>query len=300
MAVPGSLPVLNTSCVSLAILASLSLSCSIHDVSRFERKHYFYPDLPHGYQVTQNAKPLASKGELVYGEDKKITKVKQVRHRRRHGLQNILLIVGLSAPPIHRDQVQLETDTGKSKKNPNTGSVDVDYNRAGSALIEVVFDPDIESPRDAADALRALRDLMKEKGVCDGRFESGSMRCDLNVSLWTGEGEWGERVEVKNMNSIRAVEDAANYEVERQRGVIEGGGAVARETRMFDKKAGVSIPMRKKEGGTDYRFMFDPDVPPLVVSKVEGLDLDELRARAMVREDPKAKSKRLEEVRVGC
>ncbi|GMH57955.1 hypothetical protein TL16_g02507 [Triparma laevis f. inornata] len=279
LSIPGSLPILNLACIKKAIIAASILSCKINDESRFERKHYFYPDLPSGYQITQNRWPIAGRGALHFGPQK-ISEI---------------------------NRIQLETDTGKSKAETEEeeeeealgSAVNIDYNRAGAPLIEIVFEPDLTSAEDAGEAVYTLQRLLKHVGVCDGKFEMGSLRCDLNVSIFEGDDdapippleELGNRVEVKNLNSIRAIVAAAKYEFDRQVKVVEGGGVVSQETRTFDKKKLVSIPMRKKETSTDYRFLIDPDIPPLVLSQTKDLDVEALLAG--VPELPEQAKKRL-------
>lgn len=270
LALPGSLPVLNLACVEKALVAASVLKCSINDTSQFERKHYFYPDNPSGYQITQNRWPIASEGVLAFGENKE-TRV---------------------------NRIQLETDTGKSKKaeihgfyaddveEDAVGTVDLDFNRAGSPLIEVVFEPDIVSPADASLAVLYLRNLLRHVSVCDGKFELGSIRCDLNVSVWHGEKDepipdierLGNRVEVKNLNSLKSIVGAATYEFNRQKKLLASSPdtLIDQETRTYDKKKGVTIPMRRKESSVDYRFLPDPDLPPLILSKIPDFDVEEI------------------------
>jgi len=254
LSLPGTLPVLSPDAVRLALTASLALSSTINNVSIFERKHYFYPDSPHNYQVTQNRWPVASGGRLDFeGGSTEVTRV------------------------------QIETDTGKmtgalDAQGSAQGVSNIDYNRAGCGLIEIVFEPDIDTCEGAGRAVKQLQMLLKHTGVCDGRFEEGSMRVDLNVSVYE-EGKFmlNNRVEVKNINSLKAIVSAAEFEYERQKKIVEAGGTVAQETRMFDKVTGVTKVMRRKEDMLDYRFMPEPDLPPLVLDRFDGIDLEDIR-----------------------
>ncbi len=277
LALPGSLPKLNFEAVELALVAAKSLDCNINNMSVFERKHYFYPDLPAGYQITQNRWPIASGGVLGFAEG--------------------------ASTAVNR--IQLETDTGKSTANTEVddeveelGTVSLDYNRAGAPLIEIVFEPDIKSPVHAGQAVASLQRLLRHVNVCDGKFEMGQMRADLNVSIFRSEddeippmSELNNRVEVKNLNSIKAIIAAAEYEFDRQVGIVEDGGVVEQETRMFDKKVGVTVPMRRKVGAVDYRFMVDPDLPPLILS--ECIDVERIISK--MPELPDATKERLEQ-----
>ena len=286
LALPGSLPVLNFDCVEKALVAATVLKCRINDTSRFERKHYFYPDNPSGYQITQNRWPIASEGVLEFGD----------------GQKSLI------------NRIQLETDTGKSKRagvhgfyddveEDAVGTVDLDFNRAGSPLIEIVFEPDITSPSDASLAVLSLRNLLRHVSVCDGKFELGSIRCDLNVSVWHGTkdedipeiGRLGNRVEVKNLNSLKSIVSAATYEFSRQSALLSSSPSVpiTQETRTFCKKTSRTVPMRKKESTTDYRFLPDPDLPPLVLSSIPSLCIPTLQSN--IPELPSAALSRLVE-----
>ncbi|POM73363.1 Aspartyl/glutamyl-tRNA(Asn/Gln) amidotransferase, B subunit [Phytophthora palmivora] len=265
-ALPGTLPVINRECVHQAIRLGLAVDATVHPRSLFERKHYFYCDLPLGYQLTQQRAPVASGGALHFE-------------------------LPTSADVIPRSvritRIQIEQDSGKSNHDLEEDSTVVDLNRAGTALLEIVMEPDLRSPLEAGQVMRQLQHLLRHLDVCDGNMEEGSMRCDLNVSVRpTNLGEeadaetlhcalmsssaapFGERVEVKNMNSIRNMMRAAEYEARRQIALIEEeGGEVHRETRSFDAVTGETKRMRSKEGAKDYRFFPEPDLPPLVFSQ---------------------------------
>lgn len=265
--VPGFLPRLSQEAVQAAVLTAAATKCQIPHVSRFERKHYFYADLPLGYQVTQQRWPLAKDGILVCqmmqrGSKKKIKKNKT-------GTDDTF------AARIER--IQLEQDTGKTimmpRKDGTTDSL-VDFNRAGCALIEIVFHPDLRSSTQAATVVETLRNLLRHIGTCDGKMEEGSLRCDLNVSvaplLEDDSGmdiveRTGNRVEVKNLNSIRQVQQAAEYEAIRQVEALTDGMPTSQETRTFEVKSGRTVVIRTKEGAKDYRFMPEPDLPPVVL-----------------------------------
>ncbi|HQY61863.1 MAG: Asp-tRNA(Asn)/Glu-tRNA(Gln) amidotransferase subunit GatB [Myxococcales bacterium] len=261
LGLPGALPMLNRRAVELAITASLLLGADVAAESRFARKNYFYPDLPKGYQISQFEQPLASGGGL---------EIATARGRKRARIE----------------RVHMEEDAGK---NVHDGARSlVDLNRAGTPLIEIVGRPDLSSGREAADYLRALRELLVFAGVNDGNMEEGSFRCDANVSVRPrGAAELGTRVEIKNMNSFRFVERAIEYEAARQAAVLASGGRVVHETRGWDEKTETTFSMRSKETAQDYRYFSEPDLLPLVVD--DGL-LSSLRAS--LPETPAAKRAR--------
>ena len=241
-AFPGMLPVLNAECVDQAIRTGAALNCKIQERSIFERKHYFYCDLPQGYQITQQRAPIAIDGGFKIDED----------------------------TFIRINRIQLEQDSGKSVHDLKPLSTLVDLNLAGAGLMEIVLEPDLRSPLEADLVVRHLQHLLRHIGVCDGQMEEGSMRCDLNVSVrpvTDPEAPFGDRVEVKNMNSIRGIREAADYEAKRQVKEIESGNEIFRETRTFDAISGSTRRMRKKEGAKDYRFFPEPDLLPLVLSR---------------------------------
>ena len=243
LGLPGALPVLNREAVVLAVRGALGLGCEIQLRSAFARKHYFYPDLPKGYQITQTDQPLARGGEVRLPGD------------AARGLQD---------RTVRIERVHIEEDAGKSVHRAGEGLVDL--NRAGVPLIEVVTAPDLGSGQDAARCLEEIRAVLMVVGACDGNMEEGSLRCDVNVSLRRAGGEPGARVEVKNVNSFRFVKRAVDFEVERQRREIEAGRAVVRETRGWDEREGRTVAQRSKEDSDDYRYFADPDLPPLVLT----------------------------------
>ncbi len=238
---PGALPALNEEAVRLAIMACLALGVEVSEMSRFSRKNYFYPDLPKGYQISQFDEPLGRGGSLdiALGEGG----VKRVRIERIH----------------------MEEDAGKSVHEG--GASLVDLNRAGTPLVEIVGRPDLSNGREAADYLRALREVLVFAGVNDGNLEEGSFRCDANVSVRPrGQAELGTRVELKNINSFRFVEKAIGVEASRQIALVSSGGRVLAETRGWDEKTETTFAMRSKETAQDYRYFPEPDLLPLVVS----------------------------------
>lgn len=242
---PGTLPVLNKTAVEMAIKAGLGLHCAIQEKSIFARKNYFYPDLPKGYQISQYEKPLCLSGHLdiqTNGEMKRI--------------------------PIQR--IHLEEDAGKLLHD--TGHPDashVDLNRCSTPLIEIVSGPDITSPDEAAEYLKKLRNILVYLDVCDGNMQEGSLRCDANVSLKPkGSKEFGTRAEIKNLNSFKFLESAIRHEIGRQTEILNGGGRVLQETRLWSQEKQKTEPLRSKEEAHDYRYFPDPDLLPLQVDRV--------------------------------
>ena len=244
LGVPGSLPVLNRTAVDYGIRAALALGCRINERSIFARKNYFYPDLPKGYQISQYEQPLASQGALEY----------QTPVGLRH--------VGIT-------RVHLEEDAGKSLHEGFADSerrTYVDYNRSGTPLIEIVTEPDLRSAGDASEFFSRLRAILVWLEVSDGNMEEGSLRCDANVSVRpSGTSPLGTKAEVKNLNSFRFLQKALAYEIDRQIQVLDEGGRVVQETRLWDSASGVTMSMRGKEEAHDYRYFPEPDLPPLVV-----------------------------------
>jgi aspartyl-tRNA(Asn)/glutamyl-tRNA(Gln) amidotransferase subunit B len=239
LGLPGALPVLNGEAVRLAVRTALALSCRLVPRSTFARKNYFYPDLPKGYQISQYDQPFSQGGHLDID------------------IEGVAKTIGIT-------RVHMEEDAGKSQ-HQGASSV-VDLNRSGVPLVEIVGEPDLRSPAEAAEYLRTLRDVLMFIGVNDGNLEEGSFRCDANVSIRpVGESKLGTRVELKNINSFRFVERAIAHEVERQAGVLDSGGRIVQETRGFNADQGVSFSMRSKEEAQDYRYFPDPDLPPLVL-----------------------------------
>lgn len=272
LALPGTLPRLNERCVAQALRTATAFHCDIHKVSRFERKHYFYCDLPQGYQITQQRAPVASGGYI------ELSNAQRVRITR----------------------IQLEQDSGKSMHDQAENATLVDLNRAGTGLMEIVLEPDLRSIEDTGELVRHVQHMLRHLKTCDGLMEEGSIRCDLNVNVQRIETFdnaddkpllKSKRVEVKNMNSIRNMMKAAEYEAKRQVSVMEAGGTIDRETRTFDAILNRTRRLRTKDGAKDYRFFPEPDVPPLVLSRayIEAIQ------RSMP-ELPKAISERLQDV----
>jgi aspartyl-tRNA(Asn)/glutamyl-tRNA(Gln) amidotransferase subunit B len=249
LGLPGALPVLNRAAVDRAIRAALALGCTIHETSIFARKNYFYPDLPKGYQISQYERPLATGGAIRARSD-------------------------YWAPDydIRITRVHLEEDAGKLLHEgfPDSARCSyVDLNRAGTPLIEIVTEPDLRTAKDAARFFEYLRELLVSLQVNDGNMEEGSLRCDANVSVrQRGDAALGTKAEIKNLNSFRFLEDAVEYEIERQIDVLESGGRVVQETRLWDTAAGCTVSMRSKEEAHDYRYFPEPDLPPLFVDAV--------------------------------
>ncbi|WP_026259691.1 Asp-tRNA(Asn)/Glu-tRNA(Gln) amidotransferase subunit GatB [Desulfobacter curvatus] len=238
---PGVLPVLNKQAVTFAIKAGLATNCTINRESRFDRKNYFYPDLPKGYQISQFAKPIAEHGFLDIEADEK-----EIR-------------IGIT-------RIHMEEDAGKLIHDPLRGKSMVDLNRTGVPLIEIVSEPDLRTAAQAGAYLRKLHAILKYIDVCDGNMEQGSFRCDANVSLRpVGQEEFGTRTELKNLNSFKNVEKAILYEIQRQTYVLEEGGQVIQETRLWDPDKSRTASMRGKEEAHDYRYFPDPDLVPLIV-----------------------------------
>ena len=241
LALPGTLPVLNRGAVERAIRFGLAVGGTIAPSSVFERKNYFYPDLPKGYQVSQYAQPVVSGGTLAIVVD---GKEKTVRLTRAH----------------------LEEDAGKLLHEQFHGMSGVDLNRAGTPLLEIVSEPDMRSAAEAVAYARALHSLVRWIGICDGNMQEGSFRCDANVSVRRAGAPLGTRCEIKNLNSFRFLEKAIEFEVRRQVEVLEEGGRIVQETRLFDPDRGETRPMRSKEDAHDYRYFPDPDLLPLEIS----------------------------------
>ena len=266
LGLPGALPVLNRQAVDYAIKAALACGCDVQPRSVFARKNYFYPDLPKGYQISQYELPLALGGGLDISVD---------GHTKRVGLTRI----------------HMEEDAGKSLHEGFPDSdrrTYIDYNRSGVPLIEIVSEPDMRSAAEAAEFFSRLRNILVWLGVSDGNMEEGSLRCDANVSIRPrGQTALGTKAEVKNVNSFRYLEKALEYEIRRQIGVIEDGGKVVQETRLWDTSSGRTHSMRSKEEAHDYRYFPEPDLPPLLVdaARIE-------RVRSSMPELPDARSRR--------
>src|SRR3954469_5282526 len=265
LGLPGALPVLNRRAVELAIKASLALGCTVHSTSIFARKNYFYPDLPKGYQISQYDRPLATDGVLEF--------------ESREGSRRVGII-----------RVHLEEDAGKSLHEALADSdrmTALDFNRSGVPLIEIVSHPDVRSAADAAEYFSRMRAILVATGVTDGNMEEGSLRCDANVSVRRAGEPFGVKAEIKNLNSFRHVQRALEYEIDRQIEVLEKGGAVDHETRLWDSAAGRTLSMRSKEEAHDYRYFPEPDLPPLVVDEARIA-----RVRETMPELPQARRER--------
>ena len=246
LALPGVLPVMNKGAVERAIQFGLAIGATVAPQSIFARKNYFYPDLPKGYQISQYEVPVVQGGTIsfVLEKDGK-AEMKTVQLTRAH----------------------LEEDAGKSLHEDYHGMTGIDLNRAGTPLLEIVTEPDMRSAAEAVAYAKALHSLVVWLGICDGNMQEGSFRCDANVSVRPlGQKEFGTRCEIKNLNSFRFLEEAINYEVRRQIELIEDGGSVVQETRLYDPDRKETRPMRSKEDAQDYRYFPDPDLPPLVIA----------------------------------
>ena len=242
-AMPGMLPVLNDRVVDCAILAGLALGAEINRVSVFDRKNYFYPDLPQGYQISQYTRPIVGRGAVG------------------------VVLPGGGIREVGITRIHLEQDAGKSVHDRRPGKTLVDLNRAGVPLMEIVTEPDLRSGDEAAAFLAKLRAILRAVGACDGNMEQGSLRADANVSVRRPGAALGTRCEIKNLNSMRFLARAVAFEAERQAAVLEDGGAVAQETRLFDPDSGATRAMRSKEEAHDYRYFPDPDLAPLRLSE---------------------------------
>jgi aspartyl-tRNA(Asn)/glutamyl-tRNA(Gln) amidotransferase subunit B len=267
LGLPGSLPVLNQAAVEMAVRAGLALNCTIAASNLFARKNYFYPDLPKGYQISQYEAPICEHGwiEIATSDGRR-----RVRIRRAH----------------------LEEDAGKSVHVAGANGSRVDLNRAGTPLLEIVTEPDLRSSDEVVAYLKGLRDVLMYLEVCDGNMDEGSFRCEPNLSLRPlGQKEFGTKVELKNINSFKFVKDAIEYEIKRQTKVLNEGGKVSQETRLWNLDRGETVVMRSKEEAHDYRYFPDPDLVPLKLEKewIEGCrkhvtELPAVRLQRFVRE----------------
>ncbi len=242
MGLPGALPVVNREAVRLAAKAGMALGCAVHPLSRFDRKNYFYPDLPKAYQITQFFHPICTGGSVMIGEKR----------------------IGVT-------RIHIEEDAGKLIHG--TDGTLLDMNRCGVPLIEIVSEPDIRSAAEAVAYLRKLRAILLYAGVSDCRMNEGSLRCDVNLSVHRVGEPWGTRTEMKNLNSFQSVERAIEAEYRRQVDVLEQGGEVCQETRRYDQKTGLTYGMRQKENSADYRYFPEPDIPWIEVTPDELRDL---------------------------
>ena len=240
---PGMLPVINWVCVEQAIKTGLGLNAKINNYSIFDRKNYFYPDLPQGYQISQYKQPIVGEGEIIIDLDSENTKT------------------------IRIERLHLEQDAGKSLHDQNPSYSYVDLNRSGIALMEIVSMPDISSAEEAQSYIKKLRSIMRYLGTCDGNMEEGSLRADINVSVRKPGEDLGTRCEIKNVNSIKFIGQAIDYEARRQIELLEDSKNIDQETRLFDPKKGETRSMRSKEEAHDYRYFPDPDLLPLSFSK---------------------------------
>jgi aspartyl-tRNA(Asn)/glutamyl-tRNA(Gln) amidotransferase subunit B len=268
LGLPGALPVLNRKAVDFAILAAMALGCRINQTSIFARKNYFYPDLPKGYQISQYDKPLAEFGKID-------------------------IVTAAGPKQIGITRLHLEEDAGKSLHEGFADSAEttaVDLNRSGVPLIEIVSEPEIASPAEAHEYLTRLKETILYTGVSDCNMEEGSLRCDANVSVRPrGQEEFGTKTEIKNVNSFRFIREALEYEIDRQIEIVESGGKVTQETRLYNPAEGKTYGMRSKEQAHDYRYFPEPDLSPLVVdekwqAEIRGTlpELPEARRRRMV------------------
>jgi len=246
LGLPGALPVLNRKAVEFAALGAMALGCRIHEVSIFARKNYFYPDLPKGYQISQYDKPLAENGFI---------EIELGGHKKKIGITRL----------------HLEEDAGKSLHEGFADSAHktaIDLNRSGVPLAEIVSEPDLRSPEEAYEYLTRLKEIILYTGVSDCNMEEGSLRCDANISVRPrGQTEFGTKTEVKNVNSFRFIKQALEYEIERHIGILEEGGRITQETRLYNAHEGKTYGMRSKEQAHDYRYFPEPDLLPLVVDE---------------------------------
>ena len=244
LGLPGALPVINKKAVDFAVRAAMALNCKVNETSIFARKNYFYPDLPKGYQISQFDKPLAE-----------------------HGF--IEIKIGGAAKRIGITRLHMEEDAGKSMHEGFADSGEksyIDLNRSGVPLIEIVSEPDMRTPDEAYEYLTRLKEIILYTGVSDVNMEEGSLRCDANISLRPrGQEKFGTKAEVKNVNSFRFIKQALEYEIERQAGILSGGGTIAQETRLYNSSEGKTYSMRSKEQAHDYRYFPEPDLLPLIV-----------------------------------
>jgi aspartyl-tRNA(Asn)/glutamyl-tRNA(Gln) amidotransferase subunit B len=267
LGLPGALPVLNRKAVEFAALAAMALHCRINEVSVFARKNYFYPDLPKGYQISQHDRPLAELG---------VIEIDLNEHKKKIGITRL----------------HVEEDAGKSLHEGFADAAHktaIDLNRTGVPLAEIVSEPDMRSPEEAYEYLTRLKEIILYTGVSDCNMEEGSLRCDANISVRPrGQGEFGTKTEIKNVNSFRFIKQALEYEIERHIAVIEGGGRITQETRLYNAHEGMTYGMRSKEQAHDYRYFPEPDLLPLVVDEKWQAAI-----RASLPELPEARRRRM-------
>ena len=259
-AMPGMLPVLNQECVHQAIKSGLALGAVVNHISIFARKNYFYADLPQGYQISQFDKPIVSEGTVMIDID------------------GLIKTIGI-------ERLHLEQDAGKSLHDQKPGKSLIDLNRCGIALMEIVSKPDMRSANEAALYVEKVRSILRYVGSCDGNMQEGSLRADANVSVRKLGAELGTRCEIKNLNSLKFLRQAVDYEARRQISILEDGGTIKQETRLYNIAKGETIAMRSKEEAHDYRYFSDPDLPPVVIA--DAL-IDEMRATLPELPDEKA------------
>ncbi len=264
LGMPGVLPVLNKECINMAILTGLALNCEIPKRCKFDRKQYFYPDLPKGYQISQYDEPICLNGHID-------VKGKRIGITRAHLEEDAGKLVHAGANGIAGSSYSL-----------------VDLNRAGTPLLEIVSEPDMRSPEEARNYMEELRSIVRYIGVCDGNLEEGSMRCDANISIMPkGSKEFGTRAEIKNLNSFAALQKALEFEIDRQIDIVESGGEVVQETRLWDDGLKETLSMRGKEDAHDYRYFPEPDLMPVEISREH---IEQIRAK--MPELPRAKEAR--------
>jgi aspartyl-tRNA(Asn)/glutamyl-tRNA(Gln) amidotransferase subunit B len=243
-AMPGMLPTINEECVKQAIKTGLGINAQINLRSVFDRKNYFYPDLPQGYQISQFFEPIVGEGEVEITTEDNVKKT------------------------IRVERIHLEQDAGKSLHDQHPTMTLIDLNRSGVALMEIVSKPDMRSPFEASEYVKTIRSIVRSLGTCDGDLEKGNMRCDANVSVRKiGEEKLGTRCEIKNLNSVRNISRAIEFEAARQVEILENGGKIDQETRLFDAVNGDTRTMRSKEDAMDYRYFPDPDLLPLILTQ---------------------------------
>lgn len=280
ISLPGSLPKLNKEALRMSILSSLGLNCKIQDTTHFDRKNYFYADMPAGFQITQYNRPIAKNGFIdfivttyhnsIIAHAQQYDIVKYLYHEDRENIEEV-------KPYIMRSQIkqiQLEQDSAKTLQQTTKDSEEeqyslIDYNRSGAGLIEIVFEPDLTNHHEASSLIKELINLLKALKVCDCELQEGSLRVDANISIQAIENQivdGSAKVELKNLNSIRSLNKGIRHEIIRQASLIKSGGPVVQETRTFDTRTGKTIPLRFKEEASDYRYMPEPSIPPIAIS----------------------------------
>ena len=274
---PGVLPVLNEKVLEYAVKAGLAINCQIAPYSKFDRKQYFYPDLPKNYQISQYDLPIAEHGHI------------EIEIAEKPNSEPMRKKIGITRLHMEEDAGKL-THAGSDRLSGSTYSL-VDFNRAGIPLLEIVSEPDLRSGKEAAEYAQELRRIVLYLGISDGKMQEGSLRCDVNISVRpVGQKEFGTKVEIKNMNSFSAIQKAIDYEIDRQIKAVEKGEKIVQETRLWEEKSQRTISMRSKEGSSDYRYFPEPDLPPIEVSK-EQLE----KWRSEIPELPAEKRHRYEE-----